>query len=202
MTVRTEKKRVIKRPDVRRQELLDAAVGVFREKGIGAATIADIASAAGVAKGTFYLYFDTKEHLLGALKERFVDELVDHAAALFERVGKDDWWALAETTVESLIDFMLDHRDMIHVFAQEGITPESYKVFADCENKLRMMFSAGIQAGMEAGAYRVTDPYMAATMLDHAIQGTVEHAILYDGHLDRDRLVAAAKELMHKVLAL
>jgi AcrR family transcriptional regulator len=201
MSVESERRRVVKDPDVRRQELMDAALRVFHDKGLAKATISDVTDEAGVAKGTFYLYFDSKEHLLGALKDRFVDEILDHAASLYERVGKDDWWALADTSVQSMIDFMLEHRDMIEVFSQEGLTPATRRLFADCENKLRMMFSAGIAAGIEAGAFRVTDPLMAATLLDHAVHGSVEHAILYDEDFDRDRLLASARELTRKFLS-
>jgi AcrR family transcriptional regulator len=201
MSVQSERRRVVKDPDVRRQELMDAAVRVFHDKGLTKATVSDVTDGAGVAKGTFYLYFDSKEHLLGALKDRFVDELLAHAASLYARVGKDDWWALADTTVQSMVDFMLEHRDMIEVFAQEGLTPETRRLFADAENKLRMMFSAGIAAGIEAGAFRVTDPLMAATLLDHAVHGSVEHAILYDQDFDRDRLLASARELTRKFLS-
>lgn len=201
MSVRSERRRVVKDPDVRRQELMDAAVRVFHDKGITKATVSDVTETAGVAKGTFYLYFDSKEHLLAALKDRFVDAILARAASLYERVGQDDWWALADTSVQSMVDFMLEHRDMIEVFAQEGLTPEARRLFADCENKLRMMFSAGIAAGIEAGAFRVTDPLMAATLLDHAVHGSVEHAILYDEELDRDRLLASARELTRKFLA-
>src|SRR5207249_8540657 len=73
MRLATKRKRVLKSPEDRRQEILDAAVKVFGEKGVSRATVADIAEAAGVAKGTVYLYFGSKEQLLGALRDRFVD---------------------------------------------------------------------------------------------------------------------------------
>ena len=47
----------------RKQQLLDAAVGLFAERGYAATRIADICTAAGVAKGLFYWYFETKEAL-------------------------------------------------------------------------------------------------------------------------------------------
>ncbi len=190
-----------KAPDERREDLLAAARTVFRAKGISIATVSDVTEEAGVAKGTFYLYFDSKEALLGALKERFVDDLIARATALYWRVGRDDWWALADVTVESLIDFMVEHADLIQVFAQDSLTPGSTQIFAEAERKLRNMFAAGIKAGMEAGTFRDTDPVLTATFLNHAIHGTVEQAILYEGGVDRDRVVGGAKELMRRVLA-
>lgn len=53
--------------EARYRQLLQAAVKVFARDGIDAASVADIAEAAGVAKGSVYLYFDSKETLSGDL---------------------------------------------------------------------------------------------------------------------------------------
>ena len=195
------RKRITKAPAVRRREIMDAALRVFLEKNVADTTVSDITAAAGVAKGTFYLYFDSKEALVWALKDRFVDEMVAHATSFAERIGRDDWWALAEATTEGWIDFALEHRDLLKVFFQEGVTPETYAPFAECQAKIHTMFVAGIQAGMESGAFQVSDPDLAAKLLEHAIDGTVEHSIMFDEELDRDRLVNAAKEMVRKVLS-
>jgi AcrR family transcriptional regulator len=56
--------------EARRNEILDAATGVFYAKGVEAAKMRDIAAAAQLGKGTLYLYFKTKEELLLALGVR------------------------------------------------------------------------------------------------------------------------------------
>jgi TetR/AcrR family fatty acid metabolism transcriptional regulator len=53
--------------EARYRQLLQAALEVFARHGIDAASVADIAEAAGVAKGSVYLYFDSKEALAGDL---------------------------------------------------------------------------------------------------------------------------------------
>jgi AcrR family transcriptional regulator len=65
-----------RRKDARPPEILEAAYRVFTEKGFAAARMDDIAQAAGVTKGTVYLYFDSKETVfkalvVGAFSERF-----------------------------------------------------------------------------------------------------------------------------------
>jgi AcrR family transcriptional regulator len=195
-----ERKRVTKSADERRREIMNAAVKVFAAKGIAGATVADITEAAGVAKGTFYLYFAAKEHLVAALKERLVDEILAHATSLYERVGREDWWALADATVESMIDFFLSRQDMIHVLVQEGVSPGTSEVFADADARIDFMFTSAIRAGMEAGVFHVSDPEIAGRLLHHAMDGMLRHAILYGEDLDRDRLVAGGKELVHKAL--
>ncbi len=65
-----------------RQSLMDAALRLFQESGYDATTVKDITEAAGVAKGTFFNYFDTKEailpaiaaHRLGQLREALTPE--------------------------------------------------------------------------------------------------------------------------------
>lgn len=153
-----------------------------------------------MAKGTFYLYFDSKEHLLGALKERFVDQMVERAASLYDRVGTD-WWALVDETVSSFADFMVENRELCHVMVQEGVTPETNRQFAECERRFEEMFAAAIRAGMEAGVFKVADPELASRFLHSAIDGAMVHAILYEEDYDRERFIAAARELVHKTLA-
>ena len=199
--VLVKRKRVVKSPEHRRDELLNAAVRVFAEKGIAGATIADVAEAAGVAKGTFYLYFTSKEHLLAALRERFVAEVLAHARSYLDRVGRDDWWELADALIEGWIDFDLEHREVLYVFTREGLTKQTQDIFAECERKLTEMMALGIQAGMESGAFKVSDPVLTASFLHHALEGAVLEAILKGQELDRNRLVAAGKELVRKVLS-
>jgi len=53
-----------RRPDERPNELLDAALRIFAERGYANTRLEDIAAAVGVTKGTIYHYFETKEDLL------------------------------------------------------------------------------------------------------------------------------------------
>jgi AcrR family transcriptional regulator len=55
----------------RRKEILTAAVRVFARKGFAATRIDDIAAEAGIAKGSVYLYYDSRDALLGAVFEGY-----------------------------------------------------------------------------------------------------------------------------------
>ena len=65
--------RVVKKPDERRNEILDAAERLFISKGYGKTTINDILQEVGIAKGTFYYYFKSKEEVMDAVVMRFID---------------------------------------------------------------------------------------------------------------------------------
>ena len=53
-----------RRPEERPRQILGAALDVFAEKGFARATMDEIAEAAGITKGTIYLYFKSKKDLL------------------------------------------------------------------------------------------------------------------------------------------
>jgi AcrR family transcriptional regulator len=61
----------------KRAELAAVAAGVFIERGVARTAVSDIVSAAGIAQGTFYLYFDSKDDLVVAVADRFVAEVGD-----------------------------------------------------------------------------------------------------------------------------
>jgi len=77
--------RTIKAPEERRQEILDRAEELFTTKGYGKTTIIDILDAVGIAKGTFYYYFKSKEEVMDAIIMRIVE--ADAAAA--RRIADD-----------------------------------------------------------------------------------------------------------------
>lgn len=70
--------------DARRRTILDAAARVFAARGYRQATMDEIAAAAGLAKGTLYLTYMSKEELFFGLFESFADEAVLPASALPE----------------------------------------------------------------------------------------------------------------------
>jgi AcrR family transcriptional regulator len=88
----TRSLRWVRRPDERPQELLDAALIVFAERGYRTTTLDQVAEAAGVTKGTIYHYFSTKEELL----LRAIEHYQDRAFARLDHVRRGDYDSSAE----------------------------------------------------------------------------------------------------------
>ncbi|QQK74855.1 TetR/AcrR family transcriptional regulator [Salicibibacter cibarius] len=65
--------RISKNPEERRNEILDVAETLFTTKGYANTTINDILQMVGIAKGTFYYYFRSKEDVMDAVVIRFID---------------------------------------------------------------------------------------------------------------------------------
>src|SRR5262245_9298406 len=68
------------------QQIIDAAVRVFARKGYFSSRVSDIAREAGIAAGTIYLYFDTKEQILITL---FRQKMAEFVAALLRAIGEE-----------------------------------------------------------------------------------------------------------------
>src|SRR6266508_5953407 len=112
------------RREVRRQELVDAAVAVFSAKGVAAASVDDIVRAAGVAKGTFYLYFATKDDAVNAVASTMVEGVA-------ERVQ-----AVATDTTRSPVERLLAFGAGISEVVDESYERELIDVFHRPENRL------------------------------------------------------------------
>ncbi len=92
-----------RRKEARPQELIDAALELFAEKGFAATRSEEVAARAGVAKGTLYLYYPSKEELLKAvISQRLSSEI--EAVSEFARGYRGDcasllrevyteWWS-------------------------------------------------------------------------------------------------------------
>ena len=77
MASRMTRRRRTKPPEERRDELMNAAERLFLAHGFGPTTIEQVTAAAQVAKGTFYLYFKSKDDVRSGLGDRFAR---DHLA--------------------------------------------------------------------------------------------------------------------------
>jgi AcrR family transcriptional regulator len=78
--------RIVKEYDERHEELLNTAKVLFYSKGYAQTSVRDIIDTIGIAKGTFYHYFDSKVALL----EELVTQLIEQSLEMFEAVADDD----------------------------------------------------------------------------------------------------------------
>ena len=78
--------RISKAPDERRSELIDCAERLFYSKGYESTSVSDIVNEVGVAKGTFYYYFDSKLAILEAM----IDDLIAQLEAIMRDIIDDE----------------------------------------------------------------------------------------------------------------
>ena len=74
--------RLVKDREIRRNELINAAEELFIKDGYEPTAISDIVKKVGVAQGTFYYYFKSKEDILNIIIERYIDDIKGGAEAI------------------------------------------------------------------------------------------------------------------------
>ena len=151
-TTQVEKTR--RRKEARPSELIAAALELFVERGFSATKLDDVATKAGVSKGTLYLYFESKDALFKAVIEQGIFPILEEGATLLQQFEGDSasllqefilrWWQLmGETTLGGIPKLMI---------AEAGNFPEvaTYyydKVIVRGRDLLREVLKRGIAAG-------------------------------------------------------
>lgn len=183
--------RVSKAPEERREQLLDVAAGLCASVGFDAFSIDQLTREASVAKGTFYYYFDSKDDLLAALVERFVDALF---AELEATAGRLEGTGIVRfrTLMLGATAWKTGHADNAL-----GFVPLLYKrenlalrhhLFDEWAGRMREIFLPLIELGTADGSLAVDDPEAttdlvlsiwvegASRMYDRALVTTTEDA--------------------------
>ncbi|NMG36514.1 TetR family transcriptional regulator [Azoarcus sp. TTM-91] len=158
-------------PESRRGELMDAAERLFLAKGVAATSVDDITTAAQVAKGTFYVYFPSRDALLAALQQRFVDGFCQRVDAALARRRTGDWngrlRAWFATALDTLLDQLVlhdmlfhelghDHRDLVH------------------DNPVVTQLAALVSQGVAAGVWHAAEPRYIAIIMFHGMHGLAD----------------------------
>lgn len=192
-----------KRPHTRRQELLDAAVRLIFKSDTTDLRVEDITEAAGAAKGTFYRYFRSKDDVVAALRERFVSDLLAEIRARDETVAECDWNGRCTAYVETLVDYYLNsrvlHDALYHRMWDGGPADEEGDSGSDIT--IVRWFANLISDGVVSGAFRVRDPWLAASLIYSSLHGAIERELHVRKRIDRDHLVSSATEMITKALA-
>ncbi|MEK4980054.1 TetR/AcrR family transcriptional regulator [Bacillus sp. FSL K6-6540] len=74
--------RIVKKAEERKNEILDAADALFGQKGFDGTSTNDILEKVGIARGTLYHHFKSKEDIMDALIDRYTVRLLDRAQAI------------------------------------------------------------------------------------------------------------------------
>ena len=144
-----------------RDELLVAATRVLAEKGLHATKIADIADAADVGVGTFYLHFDTKESLYDALVDDAVTRLKTAVDAA--RAGVDDPVEESRVATRAFCRFARDNREVFKLVF--GPTASRHDVVRRAQALFAHDIEQTIRDGIARGVFGNVAPDIAAQAL-------------------------------------
>lgn len=172
----------------RRRHIMEVASRVFSEKGYYATTISDIASAAGIAKGTIYWYFSNKRSIMIAILDDISGEIEETFGGIL-RSAPDGLQAVLECIEPALR--LLDKHGPIYLmyFLEIGSTDMTI------QEKYRNIYKAvhagtrfAVRRGIKEGVIRELNPDLAA----YAVMGLVER-VSEIGGLSGEKMVVDEK---------
>ncbi len=149
-----------RRKEARPGELLAAALELFAEKGFAATRLEDVASRAGVSKGTLYLYFASKEELFKAVVRSGIVRAIEEGEAMVEQFKGTapelvrtvilGWWErIGSTSLSAIPKLMLSEArnfpELAEFYREEVVERGS------------RMFRRALERGIRAGEFRAVD---------------------------------------------
>jgi AcrR family transcriptional regulator len=180
-------------PEVRREQILDAAARVFLDRGLTEATMAEVAEAAGVAKGTVYLYFDSKSALLTALRARYTSQWLAQSGRLDAPPGRGGHARQLRAFLGEMYDFHAANQRLHHLLFHAAEVSEDEPL-----DQARAALVRFVARGAEANEFTVEDPELTASFLLDGLHGLLLRFL----HANRGRraFVTAAWSLCASVL--
>ncbi len=168
--------------------LLDAATAEFAEKGFHDASISGITARAGIALGSFYTYFDSKDAVFRALVRDMSGQVRDHVAPAVRAAA--DGIAAERAGLESFIAFVRGHKEIYRIIDEaEFVDPDSFRRhYATTAERIAQRLAAAAARGEIRGD--VSDVHAWAIMGMNVFLG------LRFGVWDQDRTPEAIADVM------
>ncbi len=188
------------RGEVRRSQILDAAVEVFLENGYGGATIDLVVERAGASKATVYSFFGGKDGLFAAIVEERVERILS-AFGDAEVVDSDVLSALAHIARRYMEVVMApDAVGFYRLIIAEGVRfPELARIFLRTGPDRTNAHLAGmLSVWRERGLIRLDDPQLAAVQFFDSVSGDL-HRRAMAGIIPKNLRAAIQRSIGHAV---
>ncbi|WP_067835774.1 TetR/AcrR family transcriptional regulator [Nocardia lijiangensis] len=163
--------RQVKKPEVRKAEIVDAAVRSFVERGYDQTTVESITGGLGVAKGCFYHYFGSKEQVFAAAIESIAQRLCATYLAILQNDSRSP-----SARLVSYIDhgYALTERDkapgLLAALHGDRFRDMHHRIVDRVGDELRPALCALVSAGAAQGEFRIRDSEFTAIALLGALR--------------------------------
>jgi AcrR family transcriptional regulator len=174
----------------RRVQILETAVQFFAEQGYYNTKISDIAQQLGLAKGTIYWYFDSKEDLFN---RAFRHEFEKLARPLYEKALQQDLAAAEKllAIAQASLDLVADFEDLVFIMFQSMTTPQLGEMLTHDFKEYYDQFAQIIIPLFEQ--IGEPDPAGAASLFFAVLDGLMLQSLIQANMFDNERALAQIK---------
>ncbi len=184
---------------VRKAQLLRAARKVFRAKGYDGATVSEIVREAGVAQGTFYLYFPSKRDAAVSLRDGLMETMAEAVAtAVTSHTSFED---RLESLIAAVFKVARKNADLFRLafIGADETHPEMHSESPEHASFLRAITDL-FRDAVDAGEMEAMDPEIAARLATGLLQHAMIEAFVFGGGEESDRLEQGVSVLLLNAL--
>jgi AcrR family transcriptional regulator len=191
--------RIVKAPDERRSELIACAQKLFYSRGYESTSVRDIVDEVGVAKGTFYYYFDSKTAVLEAV----VDELIAQAQAILQEIVADETLAAIPKWIQAFQvvgNWKIERKDemiaLLRLLQKDENVLLQYKMWMQATQVLSPELAKIIAQGVEEGVFEtesIQDAVEIALAIARGVRDTIYDTLLNPNRYDDPAALAWRK---------
>lgn len=166
----------------RRLQILGAAKDVFAERGYHNASINEIIRRAGIARGTFYLYFESKQKVFESILDDALLQLRSRITRIEVGEGAEAPQAQLRGSLVRVMEFVLGDTSFTRLLLQHSMTSDAEAVerVNDFFAGVTGLIESSLSYGIEMGLVRPCDPKLVASALLGAVRGIIGHVIAAD----------------------
>ncbi|MFQ5852152.1 MAG: TetR/AcrR family transcriptional regulator [Candidatus Binatia bacterium] len=159
----------------RQEQVLHSAKEVFSEKGFHKASISDIIQRAGIARGTFYLYFKNKRHIFDCLLESLLEELDRRIKTIELGQGKPPPLEQLRANINGVIAFSMEEPHLIQILVHHamGLDQELDRMLDNFYERVTERIEWALTLGMGIGLVRPCSTRLVA----YAILGGMQEVM-------------------------
>lgn len=191
----------VRKSEETKNRIINSAQKLFKKKGFEATSVREIVEDAGCAKGTFYLYFETKMDLLSYAINQVADTFNEIISAEFSVIS-DDPFIQIDRLLEALCLRMkegegqlklLHTHEMLDLMMEQNIGGSVFQSFIG-------KISIFIKAGIEKGHFRPVNPELYAKIICSVSHELLETAMMHKYPGDLDTVTKELRIIFRKML--
>ncbi len=185
-------KRANEQRESRRAAILRGALRVFGRKGYHQTHVADIIKAAGIARGTFYLYFEGKSAIFLELLDQMLEQFRQSIVGVDTHEGAPPVEVQLIETVRRIMDTVVQNRLLTTIIIREAVGLDQ-----EVDRRLRLFYGDlleyirnSLREGQRLGYIRELDEDVAAMCILGSIKQFMEMLVMQgdEGSVDVDRM--------------
>jgi AcrR family transcriptional regulator len=179
--------------DNKKERIIHAAMDVFTEKGLEKTKVSDIVKKAGIAQGTFYIYFSSKLSVVPSIAEVMVEKTLNE---IIKKVNKNDPFSDQMKDVIDVAFSVTKEYRQIFALVYAGLASTDYlQEWEALYSQYYTWMSKFLNRAKDAGILRENlDPDQTAVLLIDLIESAAEQTFLYS-HGDKDMEAIKKKEV-------